>query len=825
MSRDFHHPYRPYDIQVQLMDRIYDLLNSSKKIGIFESPTGTGKTLSLICSTVTWLREHKLEKLGSVRDRHSDESSSDFSSDDDDDNEPEWVNQFYNDKILKDKVQVLQQYEDYLDTLSNGKVQVSLRELGTFGGKNKKRKRATGSVHVDMKIGNGSSSENDDGSQFLPEPYEIGGAGEQVTDKKSQLNDEIQELLAKIGDRDDPNADKYDQNLDLHSPLKIFFASRTHSQLTQFASQLTLSSFPPSSTLLDKERIKFLPLASRKQLCIHEKVSRSRPDLINDSCAETVKKKECQFYTNSKDKITSREFRDHTFSQIHDIEDLVQLGKTFHTCPYYSSRDTLDGAEIVTLPYQHLLSLEVRQSLGIDLKDSIVIIDEAHNLIDTIRSIYSCEVSLSEIESCLKAIKIYFAKFKKRLNSGNRVSLLKLMKLLEVLKSFIEKDFSEGKEVLPQEIFHNNNIDLLNIHELTNYMKKSKIAYKIDSYTDWVSKPENSDQTTPSQPILFKISQFIMSLSNLSVEGKFYFREGKMIRYMLLEPQEIFKSIVQDSKCVILAGGTMQPVSDITESLFPYIPSDEIVQFSCDHIIPDSNLDTFLVTDGFNFNHENRNKESNMVGLYEFFLEIGKRVPDGVVAFFPSYGYLEQVVNFWKSKGMYQRLNSSKKIFYETKGGNDILPGYTDAISERNSGALLLSVVGGKLSEGINFQDELARAVVMVGLPYPNTFSSEMIVQRRHHENKVLSNGGSEQDAHRVTKEFYENICMKAVNQSVGRAIRHAKDYACIFLIDNRYLNNSIQQKLSHWVRKRIMHQKKTEDILEETSSFFAQKR
>ena len=55
----FHHPFQPYDIQVQLMQFVYDALDSNKKVCIVESPTGTGKTLSLICSTVTWLRENK----------------------------------------------------------------------------------------------------------------------------------------------------------------------------------------------------------------------------------------------------------------------------------------------------------------------------------------------------------------------------------------------------------------------------------------------------------------------------------------------------------------------------------------------------------------------------------------------------------------------------------------------------------------------------------------------------------------------------------------------------------------------------------------------
>ena len=84
---DFHHPYKPYDIQLQLMQCIYDVLSENKKIAILESPTGTGKTLSLICSTITWLRENKTNYLAGI----SNEKENNNQSENDDD-EPDWVN-------------------------------------------------------------------------------------------------------------------------------------------------------------------------------------------------------------------------------------------------------------------------------------------------------------------------------------------------------------------------------------------------------------------------------------------------------------------------------------------------------------------------------------------------------------------------------------------------------------------------------------------------------------------------------------------------------------------------------------------------------------
>lgn len=171
-------------------------------------------------------------------------------------------------------------------------------------------------------------------------------------------------------------------------------------------------------------------------------------------------------------------------------------------------------------------------------------------------------------------------------------------------------------------------------------------------------------------------------------------------------------------------------------------------------------------------------------------------IPAGIICFFNSYDYLNHVHNFLIKEHFIEKIEKKKFIFCESKGGSGssvdtLLENYSKAIrnSERN-GALLLSVVGGKLSEGLNFSDELGRCVVVVGMPYPNKESPEL---KEKMKNQVDS------------QDYYENLCMKAVNQCIGRSVRHINDYATVVLLDERYKNPRIQAKLPKWISRSLL--------------------
>lgn len=259
-------------------------------------------------------------------------------------------------------------------------------------------------------------------------------------------------------------------------------------------------------------------------------------------------------------------------------------------------------------------------------------------------------------------------------------------------------------------------------------------------------------------------------------------------------------------------------MEDYIHHLFAYTDRARIMTFSCGHIIPKENLIAMPVIQGpggidFDFTYEKRNSPTTIEALGNCLVDLSDAIPDGMVVFFPSYAYLDQVVLRWQTKisrvtqTIYSRLSEKKPIFREsrtTSGVDDILMSYSHAVST-GGGALLLSVIGGKLSEGINFSDALGRGVIVVGLPFPNIHSAQWKAKLDYIEQTTAKRTGSREEGKAASKDFYENACMRAVNQCIGRAIRHQGDYASILLVDRRYRTPRIEGKLPGWIQQGIV--------------------
>jgi chromosome transmission fidelity protein 1 len=185
-------------------------------------------------------------------------------------------------------------------------------------------------------------------------------------------------------------------------------------------------------------------LGSRKNLCINPKVNKlNSVTAINERCAElqksgTAQKHKCSFLPNKENQTLVNDFRDHALATLRDIEDMGALGKRLEICPYYASRAAIKPAEIVTLPYPLLLQKSAREALGINLKGHVVIIDEAHNLMDAISSIHGVEISLKQLQTARAQLGIYVQKFKSRLKGKNRMYLAQVIRVIDSLSGYLE---------------------------------------------------------------------------------------------------------------------------------------------------------------------------------------------------------------------------------------------------------------------------------------------------------------------------------------------------------------------------------------------------
>ncbi|XP_051808029.1 ATP-dependent DNA helicase DDX11 [Acanthochromis polyacanthus] len=862
----FPFPYQPYNIQEEFMQALYSALDQGK-VGIFESPTGTGKSLSLICGALSWLTDYEekkrqeaaalLQEGETTLSTPAAQSSTTGSS-----AEPDWITDFVQKKAERDLVSKLK--EDEL--------------------KRKKREERLEMIRNNVQLKYAlkrKSCEEDEAFKLLQLSKEekVEAPGDQEDEElivaEYESDDEAKSKSRFFGAEDDEDDELVEEHV-----TKIYYCSRTHSQLAQFVHEVQKSPF--------SKDISLVTLGSRQNLCINEEVRRlGSIQRINDRCLEMQKNKhekqhrdeaakrkrgpaksECPYNKAS----ALHQMRDEVLGTVHDIEQLLKLGKETHSCPYYASRLAVPPAQLVVLPYQMVLHEATRKAAGVQLKGQVVIIDEAHNLSDTLSCIHSAELTGAQLCRSHSQLTQYADRYKSRLKAKNLMYIKQILFVIEGLVRALggkvgqnpqSQTTQTGTEMLTINNFlFKAQIDNINLFKLQRYFEKSMVSRKLGGFVEkyagsgvilhaqsssnkenrrteglnrYLQNLQSNQSSAPVPPAdqqgsaesekvlsaspMMQVEGFFMALTNSNTDGRVVVhRQGTLsessVKFLLLNPAVHFAQVLKECRAVIIAGGTMQPVSDFKQELLfsAGVGEERITEFSCGHVIPPGNILPLVLCSGpsgqeLDFTFQNRDAPHMMDETGRILSNICNVVPGGVVCFFPSYEYSRRIISHWEANGALARLANKKKIFQEPKKANQVeqvLSEFTRCIQRCSqdggglTGALLFSVVGGKMSEGINFSDELGRCVVMVGMPYPNIKSPEL-QEKMSYLDKHLphSQGRSPGQA------LIENLCMKAVNQSIGRAIRHRGDYSSIVLCDRRYSRPATLSKLPTWIKDR----------------------
>lgn len=228
---------------------------------------------------------------------------------------------------------------------------------------------------------------------------------------------------------------------EVYENIKIFFCSRTHSQLSQFIGELKKSPY--------SKNVSVVTLTSRQNYCINKNVKKLKHlNLINECCLQLQRKKttvkdekdlkrrktttNCPFIPGNQDLLLGE-----ILIQIQDIEEIVQKGENLKTCTYYTSRKAIPYSQLILVPYNSILHKNTRVSSGINLKGNVLIIDEAHNLLEAIEKMHSVVITGKNLLHCYNQLCQYQKRFQNLFSAKNVLSLSQLnfclRKLLTIL--------------------------------------------------------------------------------------------------------------------------------------------------------------------------------------------------------------------------------------------------------------------------------------------------------------------------------------------------------------------------------------------------------
>jgi len=257
------------------------------------------------------------------------------------------------------------------------------------------------------------------------------------------------------------------------------------------------------------------------------------------------------------------------------------------------------------------------------------------------------------------------------------------------------------------------------------------------------------------------------------------------------------KPVFERFQSVVITSGTLSPI-DMYPKILGFEPRavhSFAMSFSRDIILP------LVVTRGadqapLSSKFDLRSEPTTVRNYGKLLLDIAATVPDGVVAFFTSYSYMQQVVREWHALGILKRVLEHKLVFIET---TDVLE-TTMALEnfkracDCGRGAVFLSIARGKVAEGVDFDRHYGRAVLLLGVPFQYTLG------------RVL----------RARLEFLRDTCaideadfltfdaIRQAAQCAGRVIRGKTDYGIVVFADKRYNRADKRDKLPGWIRQFI---------------------
>ena len=454
-------------------------------------------------------------------------------------------------------------------------------------------------------------------------------------------------------------------------------------------------------------------------------------------------------------------------------EIIEQYAERHRVCPYELSLDLSAYADAVICDYNYVFdpAVYLRRFFQNNFsKNYVFLIDEAHNLVDRAREMYSAQIKKSRfsalkkskiigrqhktLKKCISDINKYMAEYKKRCKGeddsfknyiAQKEHDATFAELLLTFRFEVEKFFAANKDVAAAAPFEEREqyLELLQAYFET-LMYQVILALYDERYVTYISA-ENSDLT---------------------------------VKLFCLDPSFLIGEALKRAKSSIIFSATLSPLAYYKEILGG---NEEDLAQSFPSPFEKGNLCLVAVTN-ISTKYKEREKSYGQVAEY---INITAQKGGNYIAFFPSYEYMKNVYgifveNYPETCSIIQTSGMSEEdrdIFLDNfkSGGGNALVGFC--------------VMGGIFSEGIDLAGDRLNGAVIVGVGLPKLSSERDIIKRYFEEKNGLG-----------YEYGYMYPGMNKVLQAAGRVIRTETDRGIVLLLDERFGYSYYKQLFpEHW--------------------------
>ncbi|MBP2031352.1 Rad3-related DNA helicase [Clostridium algifaecis] len=497
-------------------------------------------------------------------------------------------------------------------------------------------------------------------------------------------------------------------------------------------------------------RLKTLTLTAKEKICFNEDIN-CNPE-------------QCEFARGHYDRVNEAIFYTINNEDLIDREKVIYYSRKFNVCPFEFSLDLSLFCDFIICDYNYAFDPKVylRRFFEDSKEAYLFLIDEAHNLVDRAREMFSAEIYKKSFLNVKKIVK-KDDKIKKNINKINTY-MLKLKKDSNE-KTYIQKDKFSDLNFMFMNLLNQLEKWILENRENAGYEEVLELYFNLNSFIR-ISEIYNSD--------------FVTYVENIKDDLK--------VKMMCIDPGTLLNDGMKRAASAVLFSATLSPIKYFKDILGGR-EDDYNLTLSSPFQVKNRVL---LIANDVSTVYKYR--KSSYAPIAEYVNAVISQKKGNYMVFFPSYEYMEKVYelfieNYKNVKTVIQNSNMDdterKKFLLDFEKNND-------------ESFVAFAVLGGIFSEGIDLKEDRLIGTIIVGVGLP-----KICIER----NIIMDHFNSKNGCGYEYSYIYPG--MNKILQASGRVIRTENDRGVILLIDRRFLTSDYKRLFpKEWYPNKIVSSK-----------------